>query len=285
MWCHLSLVLCVVPSTLGALCGAIYPWCFVWCHLPLVLCVVPSTLGALCGTIYPWCFVWCHLSLVLCVVPSTLGASCGAIYSQCFVWCHLPLVLCVVPSTLGAVCGTIYSQCFVWCHLPLVLCVVPSILGALRGRGTLGWSTLTNKMVSCFLRKNDPKIRLHHFLEGLGELFWRYSRFLLERTRIRKLNMSELGHNDIFEWTNFLFSAKKLRECILSTFYSFRFVNLKNFLNLFYISFINTIQFLSSRTFNSAQPLIKKGTIKQKNTNFTGNNNRFALRSSSGYKN
>ena len=46
-----------------------------------------------------------------------------------------------------------------------------------------------------------------------------------------------------------------------------------------------TIQFLGSRTFNSAQPLIKKGAIKQKNTNFTGNNNRFALRSSSGYKN
>ena len=49
--------------------------------------------------------------------------------------------------------------------------------------------------------------------------------------------------------------------------------------------FTNTIQFLGSRTFNSAQPLIKKGAIKQKSTNFTGNNNRFALRSSSGYKN
>ena len=33
--------------------------------------------------------------------------------------------------------------------------------------------------------------------------------FLRERTRIRKLNMSELGHINIFEWTNLIFSAKK----------------------------------------------------------------------------
>ena len=54
-----------------------------------------------------------------------------------------------------------------------------------------------------------------------------------------------------------------------------------------YIDFY-TIQFLGPRTFNSAQPLIKKGAYKQtktKNTNFIGNNNRFAFRSSSGYKN
>ena len=49
--------------------------------------------------------------------------------------------------------------------------------------------------------------------------------------------------------------------------------------------YIYTIQFLGPRTFSSAQPSIKKGAIKQKNTNFIGNNNRFALRSSSGYKN
>ena len=43
-------------------------------------------------------------------------------------------------------------------------------------------------------------------------------------------------------------------------------------------TFTNTIKFLGSRTFkNSAQPLIKKGAYKQKNTNFIGNNNRFAL--------
>ena len=96
------------------------------------------------------------------------------------------------------------------------------------GRGTLRWSALTNKMVSCFLRKNDPKIWLHHFPEGLDEPFWRYSRFLRERMRTRKLNMSELGRINIFEWTNLLFSGKKLRECILSKFYSFWFANLKN---------------------------------------------------------
>ena len=51
-----------------------------------------------------------------------------------------------------------------------------------------------------------------------------------------------------------------------------------------YIYIIYIIQFLGSRTFNSAQPLIKTRAIKQKNTNFIGNNNRFVLRSSSGDK-
>ena len=111
----------------------------------------------------------------------------------------------------------------------------------LGGRGTLGWSALTKEVVSCFLGRNDPKIRLHHFPEGLDEPFWKYSRFLWEHTRNRKLNMSALGRIHIFELTTLLLSAKKttkmhfihilqlliceleeLRKFILYIFYKYR---------------------------------------------------------------